>query len=299
MNGYVHHTHCPVCGNSEINPLLTVKDFSVSGKEFVVWQCAACSLRFTQDAPDEASIGPYYKSPDYISHTNTSKGMINKAYQAVRNYTLKQKQQLIVSQTGVQTGAILDVGCGTGAFLAVMKKGGWKTEGIELDSDARRLARELNGIVAREPSVMAQLPAGSFDAITLWHVLEHVHDLHPYVERLKELLKKGGKIFIAVPNYQSLDAGIYRPYWAAYDVPRHLYHFSPRSVEVLLQKHGLKLTAKKPMWFDSFYIALLSSKYRFGSTRWISALFNGLRSNLTAATNKDKCSSLIYVVEKA
>src|SRR5690349_20292684 len=132
----VHHTHCPVCGGTDINPLLTVKDFSVSSEQFIIWQCAQCSLRFTQDAPNDASIGPYYKSPDYISHTNTSKGLINQAYQKVRNFTLQQKAKLITSETGVEKGSILDTGCGTGAFLNVMKEQGWKVEGIEPDDDA-------------------------------------------------------------------------------------------------------------------------------------------------------------------
>lgn len=138
-----------------------------------------------------------------------------------------------------------------------------------------------------------------YDAITLWHVLEHVHQLHPYVARLKERLAEGGKIFIAVPNYTSADAAAYRNYWAAYDVPRHLYHFSPQSISVLMNAHGLRVIEKKPMWFDSFYISLLSSKYHRGRTSWLGAGLNGLRSNLAALVNRDRCSSLIYIVEKA
>ena len=298
MNGRVHYSTCPVCEHAGINPLLTVKDFSVSDEEFVLWQCSHCSLRFTQDVPDKASIAPYYKSPDYISHTNTSKGLLNQTYQKVRNYTLAEKAKLVKEATGLQQGSILDVGCGTGAFLHAIKERGWRVAGIEPDRDARSLAKELYGIEAKEPSYLEELPPSSFDAITLWHVLEHVHDLHNYVERLKEILKKEGRLLIAVPNYQSVDAGLYSLYWAAYDVPRHLYHFTPKAVEVLMQKHGLKVTAKKPMWFDSFYISLLSSKYRTGKTRWISAVVNGLRSNIAALSNKDRCSSLIYIISK-
>lgn len=294
-----HYTECPVCNSKDINPLLTVKDFSVSGEDYVIWQCAHCSLRFTQDIPNEASIGAYYKSPDYISHTNTNKGFINRTYQKVRNRTLQQKAALIINETGVANGRILDVGCGTGAFLNVMQKKGWSIEGIEPDYDARLLARQLYNIEAKEPSVTAEMEANSFDAITLWHVLEHVHELHSYVERLKELLKGKGKLFIAVPNYQSVDANHYRPYWAAYDVPRHLYHFSPQSMAILMRQHGLKIIEKKPMWFDSFYISLLSSKYHTGKPKYVSAFFNGLRSNLHALADKDKCSSLIYIISKA
>jgi len=299
MSNRVHYTHCPVCNNSEIHPLLTVKDYSVSGEDFVVWQCSQCTLRFTQDVPDEASIAPYYKSPDYISHTNTSKGAINKAYQQVRAFTLKQKAKTIQQYTGLQQGKLLDIGAGAGAFLLQMKKEGWEVTGVEPDEDARKVASRDFKLHLQEPSFLENLPQHSFDAITLWHVLEHVHQLHQQVALLKKLLKPHGKIFIAVPNYQAVDADIYGLQWAAYDVPRHLYHFSPKSMETLMQQHGLKVIIKKPMWFDSFYISLLSSKYRHGKTKWLGALLSGLRSNFMTFTNKNRCSSITYIIEKA
>lgn len=294
----VHYTNCPVCGSIEINPLLKVKDHSVSKEEFVIWQCSNCSLRFTQDVPDEDSTGSYYQSSDYISHSNTSKGLVNQLYQKVRNYTLNQKAGLIIGQT-VKQGNILDLGAGIGAFLNTMKQKGWEITGIEPDEGARQQAKNLFNIELNETSNLNQLPENSFDAVTLWHVLEHVHRLHSYIERLKTLLKPNGKIFIAVPNYKSLDSSIYKLYWAAYDVPRHLYHFTPIAINVLMEKHGLKVISKKPMWFDSFYISLLSSKYQNGRTNWIASGLSGLRSNFKAFFNKDYCSSIIYIIEKA
>lgn len=293
----VHYTNCPVCGSTGINPLLSVKDHSVSKEEFVIWQCSNCSLRFTQDVPDEDSIARYYQSTEYISHSNTSKGMINQLYQKVRNYTLHGKAKLIIDNT-IKKGKILDLGAGIGAFLHTMKEQGWDITGIEPDEGARQQAKNLFNIELKETGSLHQLSEGSFDAITLWHVLEHVHQLHDYIERLKGLLKPNGKIFIAVPNYSSLDSSIYKLYWAAYDVPRHLYHFTPKSIDALMQKHGLKIIAKKPMWFDSFYISLLSSKYKNGKTNWIGAGLSGLRSNAKAVLDKDYCSSLIYIIEK-
>lgn len=261
----LHYTHCPVCNSTTINPLLTATDFSVSKEDFVIWQCSDCSLRFTQDVPDESSIGPYYASPDYISHSNTDKGLLNKLYQRVRNFTLEQKASLIIGQTKAK-GVVLDVGAGIGAFLSVMKEKGWRVKGIEPDEVARANAKTLFDLSLSQPSELYSLPTNSYDAITLWHVLEHVHDLHNYVEQLKNLLLPNGKIFIAVPNYTSADAAAYRNYWAAYDVPRHLYHFTPKAIETLMKLHGLTLVAKKPMWFDAFYISLLSSKYHRGHT---------------------------------
>jgi 2-polyprenyl-3-methyl-5-hydroxy-6-metoxy-1,4-benzoquinol methylase len=294
----IHYHHCPVCHSTNIDPLLTVKDFSVSKEEFVIWQCANCSLRFTQDVPDEASIGPYYQSPDYISHSNTSKGLLNQLYQKVRRHTLAQKAKFIIHHTKAN-GRILDIGAGIGAFLDVMQERGWTIKGIEPDAGARHNAKTLFNLTLDEPSVLFDLPQAHYDAITLWHVLEHVHDLHSYMEQLKNLLAKNGKIFIAVPNYTSADAAAYRNYWAAYDVPRHLYHFTPKAIATLAQQHGLKVTETKPMWFDSFYISLLSSQYHRGKMAWIGAGLTGLRSNLVALFNKERCSSLIYVIEKA
>ena len=293
----IHYTHCPVCSSVNINPLLTVKDFSVSSEDFVVWQCADCTLRFTQDVPDEDSIGPYYASADYISHSNTGKGLINGLYQRVRKLTLQQKAKLITAYTKAK-GSVLDVGAGVGAFLSVMKEAGWNITGIEPDEVARGNAEKLFGLTLQTPSTLYQMQAESYDAITLWHVLEHVHDLHKYVEQLKILLANNGKLFVAVPNYTSADAAAYRNYWAAYDVPRHLYHFTPKAIEKLMTLHGLKIVAKKPMFFDAFYISLLSSKYHKGKTSWFQAGWNGLKSNLTALMDNDKCSSIIYVVSK-
>jgi 2-polyprenyl-3-methyl-5-hydroxy-6-metoxy-1,4-benzoquinol methylase len=296
MNNRVHYSHCPICSSTAINPLLTVKDYTVSHEEFVIWQCGECSLRFTQDVPDADSIGPYYQSEDYISHTNTNKGLVNQLYQRVRKLTLEQKAKLIQEVTGLQTGSLLDVGCGIGAFVHTMQEKGWQATGLEPDANTRHLSKELFGLELKEASALFSLTPSTFDAITLWHVLEHVHDLHEYVEQLKTLLKPGGRLFIAVPNYKSLDASIYGSSWAAYDVPRHLYHFTPKAIQTLMKQHGLEVVNEKPMWFDSFYISMLSSKYRHGKTSLFGSFISGLRSNITAFTNKERCSSLIYII---
>lgn len=292
----VHYNNCPVCASAAIDPLLAVRDHSVSGEEFVIWQCSQCTLRFTQDVPDQASIIPYYQSQDYISHSNTDKGLVNRMYKKVRNFTLEQKAKLIMSRTTKQ-GSLLDLGAGTGAFVHTMKSKGWSVTGLEPDDIARKNAREFYNVELNGPQLLWELPKQSFNAITLWHVLEHVHELHEYIRRLKQLLKPGGKLFIAVPNYRAAEADIYKTYWAAYDVPRHLYHFSPQSIEQLMDIHGLKVEEKKPMWFDAFYISLLSSRYKRGTKpSWLGAGFSGFRSNLKAMFDKNNCSSVIYII---
>ncbi len=265
---------------------------------FTVAECNQCTHRFTQDVPGPSSISPYYKSEDYISHTDTSKGFINSLYQSVRKRTVRQKRKLVEKVTGVIKGVLLDVGSGTGAFANEMKRNGWDVTGLEPDEDARKVAKESFDIELSDTSHFYQLPDNSFDAITFWHVLEHVHDLQGYLAKLKTLLKREGKLFIAVPNYTSKDASIYEEYWAAYDVPRHLYHFSPQSMKVLIEKHGMKLLQCKPMWYDSFYVSMLSSKYKKGRTNLITAFFNGLRSNSKALGDVKKCSSVIYIIGK-
>lgn len=307
MSGIIHYTNCPVCGSSEIKNILSVKDHTVSGEIFPIAECDSCTLRFTQHVPDADGIFPYYKSEDYISHTDSSKGIVNQLYRMVRKKTLRNKRKLVEKITEIKNGQLLDVGSGTGAFVNEMKQNGWQVIGLEPDEGARTVAKKLYNIELDDINKFFQLPANRFDAITLWHVLEHVHELSAYVQQLKSLLKENGKLFIAVPNYTSKDADIYSEYWAAYDVPRHLYHFSPRSMHLLMEKHGLKLLTCKPMWYDSFYISMLSSKYKDarlndavgqGKTNLLASFFNGFISNLKAIRDVKRCSSVIYVIEK-
>lgn len=289
------YTSCPNCGDTNISKVLAAKDHTVSKEEFEIWECKNCTLRFTQNIPGQENIGRYYQSENYISHSDTSKGLINNLYHKVRKRTLVQKKKLIEKATKKKTGNILDVGAGTGAFLNTMKNANWNCTGIEPDKNAREKALELYHINLKEAEKLYSLPPETFNAITLWHVLEHVHELHKYVEQLKNLLSKDGKLFIAVPNYTSGDEKIYDEFWAAYDVPRHLYHFSPKAMQDLLNRHGLKVEALKPMWYDSVYVSMLSEKYKTGDSHPIRALINGTISNLETVSDKTKCSSLIYI----
>lgn len=298
MRDIIHYNSCPVCGGTAFSEKFRVKDHTVSGETFTVCYCNNCTACFTQDIPGADAIGPYYKSEDYISHTNTSKGIVNRLYKWVRKRTVKQKRKLIERETGVTEGTILDIGSGTGAFAAEMKAAGWQATGIEPDPGARKVAREQFDIFLSEMNLLKNLPAAAFDAITLWHVLEHVHDLHGYMDKIATLIKPGGRVFIAVPNYTSGDATEWGAEWAAWDVPRHLYHFSPQSMQQLAAGHQLKIISYKPMWYDSFYVSLLSSKYKSGKTALIRAFVSGLRSNFSAMKDVRKCSSVIYILGK-
>jgi 2-polyprenyl-3-methyl-5-hydroxy-6-metoxy-1,4-benzoquinol methylase len=294
----IHYTNCPVCSSGNFVTALTAKDHTVSQKMFVVCHCNDCTARFTQDVPEQSEIGVYYQSDNYISHSDTKKGFINSLYHAVRKRTLNKKKQLVVDHVGMTKGEILDIGCGTGAFLNTMKTAGWGITGLEPDDMARKKAGELYGIDPQSPEKLFELRRGSYHAITMWHVLEHVHELHAYIKQLANLITPQGKIFIAVPNYTSKDAEIYGQDWAAYDVPRHLYHFSPASMEQLLKAYNLKLITIKPMWYDSFYVSMLSEQYKNGKGNIVKAFWNGLVSNLKAMGDNKRCSSVIYVVSR-
>jgi 2-polyprenyl-3-methyl-5-hydroxy-6-metoxy-1,4-benzoquinol methylase len=294
----IHYTSCPVCKNELIQAQLQAKDHTVSQKEFSIWHCNSCTARFTQDAPEQDAIGAFYASDNYISHSDTKKGIINSLYHLVRKRTLASKRRLLINEVGMMKGEVLDIGCGTGAFLQTMKEAGWAISGLEPDATARNKAAELYDIHPQEPGKLFELKRATYHAITMWHVLEHVHELHAYIKQIGALLTPNGKLFIAVPNYTSKDADIYKEHWAAWDVPRHLYHFSPMSMEKLLSIHGLKLTGIKPMWFDSFYVSMLSEKYKNGKGNIGKAFFNGFVSNLKAWSDVKKCSSVIYVISR-
>jgi 2-polyprenyl-3-methyl-5-hydroxy-6-metoxy-1,4-benzoquinol methylase len=284
--------NCPICNTLKFKQLIQCEDNTVSHEKFSIVECSACSFRFTNPIPDENEIVKYYKSEDYISHSDTKKGMINTIYHQVRKISLRNKLKLINSLS--KKGALLDVGCGTGYFLKACKEDGWAVEGTEPDPDARKLAEELTKSEVSE-TILSKNNYQSYDIITMWHVLEHVHRLNECMERIAKLLKENARLIIAVPNCDSYDAKIYQEHWAAYDVPRHLYHFTAESMNQLLKKHGFRLLRKEPMKFDAFYVSMMSEKYKKGST--IKGVLNGLMSNLKSGKEKNY-SSIIYIAEK-
>jgi 2-polyprenyl-3-methyl-5-hydroxy-6-metoxy-1,4-benzoquinol methylase len=295
----LQYTACPVCDANSFSTLFAVKDYTVSQEQFGICICNNCTHGFTQLVPTQEQIGPYYKAEAYISHTDSQKGLINKLYHIVRKRTLLSKAGLVLKHTKKATGSLLDIGCGTGAFLNTMQQKQWTIKGLEPDADTRERAKSRYGI---SPSPSHELYAEknqSYDAVTMWHVLEHVHELKQYFGKLHEVLSANGKLFIAVPNYTSFDASYYGAFWAAYDVPRHLYHFSPKSMEQLAKQFGFNLIAKKQMWFDSVYVSMLSEKYKTGKSGIFKAAAVGFWSNIKALFNVDNCSSIIYIFEKA
>ncbi len=289
---------CPVCDGKSFTPFLTCTDFFVSGEKFQIKQCNSCGFKITENIEDEDNIGSYYQSENYISHSNTSKGVVNSVYHTVRKYMLGRKRRLVEKATSLKTGQILDVGTGTGFFLNEMKENGWQITGTEKSSDARDFAKKEFNLENLPSEKLFTLKDNSFDVITLWHVLEHIHQLNENMQTFKRLLKPNGKLIIAVPNHDSTDAKHYKEFWAAYDVPRHIWHFAPKQMKQFGEKHGFKLSSIHTMPFDSFYVAMLSEKYKKSKLALIKGIFFGKISWLNSIFNAAKCSSVIYVFER-
>jgi len=286
--------YCPIYGSDQYDLYISAKDYFLTGESFDIVRCITCGFRFTNPRPVQADLGRYYESPEYISHSDSRKGIFAAVYQQVRKHALRRKYSMI--SRFQPTGEILDIGCATGQFLNFMAAHGWKTTGIEPDEKTRRYAISEYGLKVLPENKLYTLPKSSFDVITMWHVLEHVSDLKDRMNQLKSLLKPAGTLVIAVPNCESYDAIKYGAFWAGYDLPRHLYHFAKDDMKLLLDSHGFTLVTILPMKFDAFYVSLLSEKYLTGKMRWLPALWNGFWSNRKGSQNGGY-SSLIYVIK--
>ena len=286
---------CPLCKSTKFKNLIICKDHFLSGESFAISYCEQCKLEFTNPRPADELLHKYYQSAEYISHSNKATTLQNKVYKLIRKYTIKQKVKSINQY--VKKSALLDYGCGTGEFLSACKQDGWKVTGIEPEIIARDQAHSLVGDSLYD-NINNMLKDVSYDAITLWHVLEHVPDLNFLIRNLKRILTHNGIIFVAVPNNHSWDAKHYKEFWAAYDIPRHLYHFNQESFKNLCEIHSLKIISIIPMKFDSYYVSLLSEKYKFQKNNYLKSIINGSLSNNYARLNQNNYSSLIYILKK-
>ena len=275
---------------TNLTPLLNCKDNTVSGKYFEVMMHQEYEMLVTSPVPK--NLENYYKSETYISHTDSKKTFFDKIYQGVKNHTLKQKLILLNSfKSGSKS--VLDFGAGTGDFLKICKNNNWQVLGIEPSAEARENAVK-KGIYLKEN--LLDITNQKFDVITLWHVLEHVENLKNNIKVLKSLLQPEGRIVVAVPNYKSYDAEFYKEHWAAYDVPRHLWHFSQKAIHKLFLEVEMIVEETLPMKFDSYYVSLLSEKYKTGKSNPAKAFYRGFLSNISAKSTSEY-SSLIYVIK--
>ena len=272
--------------------VLQVKDFSVSTENFSLIKNEELDLLYTDPQPDVNNLWKYYESDDYISHTSNKRTVFEKLYHIVREFAIRSKIDLINSSQN--KGTLLDIGTGTGDFLLSAKEDGWQVIGVEPNTDARQLA------IAKNLNVQVNsydVPDNSVDLVSMWHVLEHVPNYDLQIKELSRILKPTGTIIIAVPNYKSFDAQYYKQFWAAYDVPRHFWHFSQKSISNIFSAHNFEVKKVRPMIFDSFYVSMLSEKYKSGKINYFKAFWIGLKSNLKARKTSE-FSSLIYSIER-
>lgn len=287
---------CPICKQDKFSTKETCIDHTVSNEKFTIVSCETCGFLLTNPRPSIDSMGKYYESEKYISHTNSTKGLFNWLYQTIRKYTIKTKTKLLKEIT--KSGKHLDIGCGTGEFLNSCNKNGFETVGIEPSKKAREKAIKNYNLSVKENTDLSVYKECEFDSISMWHVLEHMPDLNENISHLHRILKPGGKLIIAVPNHKCWEASYYKENWAAWDVPIHLWHFCKKSITALLNKNKFSLIKTKQMLFDSYYISLLSEEIVSGKKNFLKAILVGTLSNIIGNITKRGCSSVIYIFEK-
>jgi SAM-dependent methyltransferase len=290
--------NCPLCSSEKTAHYLQVCDNFLSRESFELTRCEDCGFIFTSDPPDETSIGKYYESDEYLSHNDSSGGFYASLYRLSRKFMLRRKRNVVKDFTGLKHGVLLDIGSGTGHFLAEMNKSRWIASGVEINDRAREYSVSEMGVRVISPARISSLPSGSFDCITMWHVLEHFQEPFEYASQVYRLLKPGGSWITALPNSDSFDALHYKEFWAAYDVPRHLWHFSPGSFGLFAGKTGFNLISIKRLPLDVFYISALSEKYKGSKLHLIKGMLSGLRFTFMSGLRKNKSSSLIYLLKK-
>lgn len=286
-----------MCDQTDFRIFKKVPDWLVSKEEFEIQQCNSCGFKFTGNAPTENTIGPYYNSEEYVEHSDTNKGIIYSVYHKARelmlSYKLRKIQKLGVGKK------LLDVGSGSGYFMNHMAKNGYETTGVEISEKARNLAKDKFGIEAKIPSDFLEKKLDAdFDLITLWHVFEHVYTYDEYFELFLESLNNNGRLILALPNSNSTDAKMYDSYWAAYDTPRHLWHFTPKTIEQFAANRGFALEKKYRLPLDPFFNSMVSASYKKSFTFLPITVLKGLVAYLVSLFNIDKSSSLIYVFKK-
>jgi SAM-dependent methyltransferase len=285
---------CPVCGSSDTALKFTCSDYLTGSGSFEIHVCRKCGFKFTFNPPPENEAGKYYDDSEYISHSDTRKGVINALYHFTRSLMVRRKRNMIRRITGLNTGSLLDIGCGTGYFAGFMKESGWKVAGLEINERAGNRARDKFGLEVIDYPQLSALEGGSIDCITLWHVFEHFYDPAGYFATIRRLIKPGGKCIIAMPNSSSFDARHYGRHWAAWDTPRHLWHFNPDNFSLFSENNGFKVTEISSLPADVFYISILSERYRGTNMPFMTGMIKGVWFAMLTIFNRKKSSSVVY-----
>lgn len=274
-------------------PLLLAKckDHLVSHEQFSVVLDKASQIASTHPQPAAHLLPAYYQSDEYISHGTKQRSVFSLLYALIQKRMFGIKRQWLSNGTQ-QAPRYLDYGCGTGALVRYLTAKGWDAHGVEPNAKARKVFNNLKVV-----SSLGELTPAPFDVIGLWHVLEHVPNPTETLAELIDILTPQGKLFLALPNFNSYDAAFYSNEWAGYDVPRHLWHFSSHGIVQLCESLGLKHTKTNGMFFDAFYVSYLSEKHRRKCFPFVRGFFIGLWSNIRAKKTGEY-SAMLYCFEK-
>ncbi|MEN2434051.1 class I SAM-dependent methyltransferase [Weeksellaceae bacterium A-14] len=271
---------------------MKVKDYFLTQENFEILPTDIDGILKTSPIPE--NISQYYESENYISHHQDSGSLKEKIYKFLQGFNLNYKRNTLAKEAGVHL-RILDYGCGAGEFLKFIETE-YTTYGYEPNKDAVETARKKTQKTKFVDS-LDQIEDGSLDIITLWHVFEHIEDRDNILRIFHRKLSKEGTLIIAVPNHTSYDAKKYHSYWAAYDVPRHIWHYSVTGMKKLMNTENWKLRKVKPLLLDSFYISMLSEKYKKSPLFWIKGFIFGGISNFKGLKSGE-FSSMVYIIDK-
>ena len=267
---------------------IEVVDYFLTKEKFKIQKTSVPGLLKTTPTPTKEDIIKYYKSERYISHNSRKTGLFFFFYRFLRSINFYVKYRFLSSTKNNQN--VLDFGSGEGYFLNKLQKKGIKACGVD-SSETPSLTSVYKSIFAE------QLNNQKFSHITAWHSIEHVHDLEKTISRMYDLLDEKGTIIVGVPNYLSFDARYYKRFWAAYDVPRHLWHFDKKSLKEVFENKGFRLVKSSPMILDAYYVSLLSESYKKSTLKILKSIFVGTISNALALFTKEY-SSNIFVFTK-
>jgi 2-polyprenyl-3-methyl-5-hydroxy-6-metoxy-1,4-benzoquinol methylase len=285
---------CPLCGSPKTRFAFSCPDHLVTGEEFPLHQCNDCQFLYSGRLPSEADAQKYYDSPSYTPHATDRKNLMMRTIGFCRTFIRQPiKRTWVRKWSKKRMGTLIDIGSGTGEFAVFMQKSGWAVTCIEPNQDARNFCAS-QGLTVFDTDRVPTLPDHSFNVVTLWHVLEHVYDIHGTMQTIRRLLQPDGTAFIALPNYSSKEASWYGRMWTGYEMPRHPSHFSPATFAHLASMYDMEIVALRPFVLDAFYLSILSEQHRKG---WfISALFHGLASAIVGLLQPKLASSVLYVI---